>query len=341
MSKQKSESKILTIIVPTYNMELYLDKCLASLIPQNEERDVEVIVVNDGSTDSSLSIAHKYKEEYPDIFIVIDKENGNYGSCINTALPLARGKYVKILDADDYFDNEKFHLYIEFLRNVDVDIIVNDFLIVNSSGIVTHREVFNLETPFSIDDLQNVDMWMHAVAYKTDNLRSINYSQSEGISYTDQEWVFTPMINVKTGARFPYFLYMYLNGREGQTISNSSYKKNLWMEIQGLRKMIIVYETIKDDVNKAVRKYLIHRIMSRTKFIYMTALVTTFTPRSENLKRLSVLDDYYKDFSPELYMLSNDITFDIKPMYNIHFIQCWRKHKNAYSLPLIIKRLFV
>ena len=93
--------KLLTIIVPTYNMEAYLDKCLTSLIvgESGEEQMcmLEVLVINDGSTDDSSAIAHRYEERYPQTFKVIDKENGNYGSCINVALSVATGKYIKIL----------------------------------------------------------------------------------------------------------------------------------------------------------------------------------------------------------------------------------------------------
>lgn len=95
--------KILTIIIPTYNMEKYLRHCLDSLIVPNMDK-VEVLMINDGSKDSSSAIGHEYQNRYPKTFRVIDKENGNYGSCINRGLKEATGKYVKVLDADDSFD---------------------------------------------------------------------------------------------------------------------------------------------------------------------------------------------------------------------------------------------
>lgn len=84
-------------------MEKYLNKCLDSLLIKTGLEYLEVIVVNDGSSDSSLSIAQAYQQKYPDVFVIIDKTNGNYGSCINAGLPVAKGKYIKILDADDSF----------------------------------------------------------------------------------------------------------------------------------------------------------------------------------------------------------------------------------------------
>lgn len=84
---------------------------------------LEVLVVNDGSKDNSSAIAHEYQDKYPDTFRVIDKENGNYGSCVNRGLKEATGKYIKILDADDWFDNEQFSLFVEKLKKYDCDLI--------------------------------------------------------------------------------------------------------------------------------------------------------------------------------------------------------------------------
>lgn len=88
--------KLITIVIPTYNMEKYLDKCLTSLIVPDEYMELlEVLVVNDGSKDNSSAIAHRYEDKYPQTFRVIDKENGNYGSYVNRGLKEAAGKYIK------------------------------------------------------------------------------------------------------------------------------------------------------------------------------------------------------------------------------------------------------
>ena len=79
--------KILSIIVPTYNMEKYLQNCLDSLLlSEKQMQDYEVWIINDGSKDRSSEIAHSYELRYPDTFRVVDKNNGNYGSCINCGL---------------------------------------------------------------------------------------------------------------------------------------------------------------------------------------------------------------------------------------------------------------
>ena len=108
--------KILTICVPTYNMEALLPRCLDSFIIEEEFMNrLEIIVVNDGSKDRSSEIAHQYEAKYPNSFIVIDKPNGNYGSCVNAALKIARGKYFRICDADDYYISKNLSDYISLL----------------------------------------------------------------------------------------------------------------------------------------------------------------------------------------------------------------------------------
>ena len=117
--------KLLTIVIPTYNMQDYLHRCLDSLVLEDEQlmSQLEVLVINDGSKDNSSTIAHDYENKYPATFRVIDKENGNYGSCINKGLEIATGKYVKVLDADDSFDTSNFEDYLRFLNSVEVDIL--------------------------------------------------------------------------------------------------------------------------------------------------------------------------------------------------------------------------
>ena len=119
--------KILSIIIPTYNMESLLTQCLNSLMVSKNLDMLEVLVINDGSTDKSSQIAHQYEVEYPNSFRVIDKANGNYGSCINAALPLVKGKYVRILDADDSYNTENLNQFIDFLSDIDVDLVLSDF----------------------------------------------------------------------------------------------------------------------------------------------------------------------------------------------------------------------
>lgn len=96
--------KVLTVIVPVYNMEKYIRQCLESLVIGEALDRIEVLVVLDGSKDGSAEIAYEFVEQYPDTFRIIYKANGGHGSAINTGLMMASGEYVKILDSDDWVE---------------------------------------------------------------------------------------------------------------------------------------------------------------------------------------------------------------------------------------------
>lgn len=96
--------KVLTVIVPVYNMEKYIRQCLESLVIGEVLDRIEVLVVLDGSKDGSAEIAYEFVEQYPDTFRIIYKANGGHGSAINTGLMMASGEYVKILDSDDWVE---------------------------------------------------------------------------------------------------------------------------------------------------------------------------------------------------------------------------------------------
>ena len=209
-------NKLLSVVIPTYNMEAYLNRCLNSLIVPNELLElIEVLVINDGSKDDSSAIAHEYETKYPNTFRVIDKENGNYGSCINRGLKEATGKYIKVLDADDWFDTSALSGLLYELQNYDVDMVLTPFNIVNAETMIktlayspntNAGEIRNIQQ----DSYNEIGVYMmHGVIYKLSLLRSIGYKQTEGISYTDTEWVYLPLYEVDTYVYLNYCLYQY------------------------------------------------------------------------------------------------------------------------------------
>lgn len=111
--------KLLTIVVPSYNASKYLDFNLQSFLRPSELEKLEVIVVDDGSTDDTARIADAYHEKYPDTIKVIHKENGGHGSGINAGLRAATGKYFKVVDADDWVDHEALEKLLDYIASFD------------------------------------------------------------------------------------------------------------------------------------------------------------------------------------------------------------------------------
>ena len=120
--------KILTISIAAYNVENFITKTLDSFICDEKMMKLfEVIIVNDGSKDNTNLISKRYADKYPDTFILLDKENGGYGSTINSSLAIARGKYYKLVDGDDWVDNAQFAEFVIRLENESADIVLTKY----------------------------------------------------------------------------------------------------------------------------------------------------------------------------------------------------------------------
>ena len=228
------QQKLLTIIVPSYNMEAYLAQNLDSLLIGGETQAcLEVIVVNDGSTDRTAEIATAYVRRFPEIFRLLDKPNGHYGSCVNAGLAVARGTYVRVLDADDSMDNAIFARYVQWLAEEDarggsVDLVISDWVTVDMNGTPFERRHYGLpEGRISIVDVGRTDLFVGGVAYRTAVLRKMAYRQTEGCAYTDLEWVNLPLAFVQTALYFPHPVMRYRIGRAGQSVEPETYLRGV------------------------------------------------------------------------------------------------------------------
>lgn len=322
-------TKVLSIIIPMYNMENYIGKCLQSLldIPTEFLESIDIIVVNDGSKDQSLRIATSYQKKYPEVIRVIDKENGNYGSCINAGLAKALGTYVKVLDSDDYFSSVGLSAILEKISSIPVmDMIITDFDIINANDEITNHVSFHLkkEKCLLFNDIWKKisDIQMHAIIYRTELFKEINYHQTEGISYTDQEWCYYPMVKIQTVYYVNNVLYKYLLGREGQTMSENVLKKKISnLEIVA-NKMLKHFSLL--DKNKLSReRYLLlrKRILVRYKDIYRLYLIG-FKKEEFDAKAFDELDSFVKQ-NKDIYSLLG-LTSVYKKVMPIPYVLLYR-----------------
>ena len=326
--------KILTVIIPTYNMEKYLRKCLESLIIEDADllSTLEVLVVNDGSKDSSSLIAHEFQNRYPNVFRVVDKENGNYGSCVNRGLEEATGKYIKVLDADDTFDTENFSHFLSFLGKNDVDCVMSDMIQVDGLGMCKKLCRYNLPEAriLTLEELgdEAYHLYMHCVCYKTERLRALDYHQTEGISYTDQEWICLPMAVSRSVVYFPKVIYRYLVGRDGQTIDLAVWERNFWMEIEGT-KVMMKYRDASHGMLEPNQNFIDLRIKTRMRTIYATYLMKFSSLSNEDLVR--DIDRRLLSYDSKMY---NELSAFL-PMKRIPIpiIKLWR-NKHLGWIPL-------
>lgn len=336
--------KILSIIVPSYNMEAYLPKCLSSLIIDDKEllQKLDVIIVNDGSKDRTSEIAHEFEARNHGVYRVIDKENGHYGSCINVGLATAKGVYVKVLDADDWFNTVNFCGYMHLLDSeVDkglngADLIVNDFEFVDAANcsVKSYNWINDASTVADFDYQNGHDLWMHAVAYRVDKVCGIGYRQLTGITHTDIQWLQMPMRTVKRIAYFPKTVYEYLYLREGNTSTPDEFYRTYAVQEKILRHMIEEYEALTVPVDETVNTYLRNHLIYRARRAYYVHLMD----RNPLLKDDSLveLDSFLKDKARWIYDATDNGQFSLKISWR--YVHAWRK-KQRYSFWQKMERL--
>ena len=133
--------KYISFAIPSYNSQEYMSHAIESILVGGE--DVEIIIVNDGSSDDTSKIAHEYEEKYPTIIKAVDKENGGHGDAVNSGLTHATGKYFKVVDGDDWVDTKALEHLLEIMEQSNSDMIATGFVIVCQD--VDQKEVIHVE----------------------------------------------------------------------------------------------------------------------------------------------------------------------------------------------------
>lgn len=220
----KIVNKLLTVGVPSYNVEKYLGKCLDSLIDDR----IEVLVINDGSTDGTEKIAKDYQARYPGIFRVISKPNGGWGSGVNLAICEAKGTFFKNLDSDDCFDEAGLQALLHNMEEHPADVMISPAInCLEGSGKRTPLQFPNgcvfdevIDAEKLCSDIDFV-FRMHTLAFRTELLQSRDIRVSE-CYYADLELCFLPFLYAKTAFVQKDPVYLYRVGREGQSMSLGS-----------------------------------------------------------------------------------------------------------------------
>lgn len=260
--------KLVTIIVPMYNIEQYITKCIESFkqVDKKYYADFEVIVVNDGSTDNSLQVVEELITNSHLNIRVVDKENGGHGSTINVGIKEAKGKFFKVIDGDDWIDVQSFETFLENLSKIDVDMIITNY---------TEQHIYNQtkkEITFS-DKLEQDRVYhgipfrripMHAVTFKTAILKENNIQISEKIFYVDMEYTLLPLGYVNSYIYFNLNIYQYFLGRPDQSMNlnimrqKSNHHDRVTKRILEYYKFIHLNDQLEPVVKVAVN-YLINK----------------------------------------------------------------------------------
>mgnify|MGYP002968197359 CR=1 FL=1 len=306
--EEKRRMKYISFAIPCYNSQDYMAHAIETILPGGE--DVEIIIVNDGSKDRTSEIAHDYMEKYPTIVKVVDKENGGHGDAVNSGLAHATGKYFKVVDSDDWVDEDALHKILEVLRHMEEDAMELDMLIANyvyekfgtaHKKVIHYRNVLPQDEIFRWDDMGHfhLDQYilMHSVIYRTDMLKLIQLHLPKHTFYVDNIYVYYPLPHVRKIYYMDVDFYRYFIGREDQSVNEKVMIKRIDQQIRVNKLMVDAY--LKANVsNRRLRAYMFSYLDIITT---VSSIMLVRAATQECLDKKQELQDYIKDQNMGLY----------------------------------------
>ncbi|MCM1046965.1 MAG: glycosyltransferase [Clostridiales bacterium] len=300
--------KLLSIVIPSYNSEAYMRKSIESLLIGGDE--VEIIIVDDGSTDNTGKIADEYAKEYPSIIKAIHQENGGHGAAVNTGLNAATGLFFKVVDSDDWVKESAYLKILEKLEELSgtdtaLDMLISNFVYEKEGEkkkkVMRYHFALPQDRIFTWKDIKHFRkgqyMLMHSVIYRTKLLRECGLKLPEHTFYVDNLFVFEPLPSVRNMYYLDVNFYRYYIGREDQSVNEK-------VMISRIDQQICVNKLMLDFLiqKKAeIRKQRKMRIYMENYLEIITVISSIMLIRSgteENLEKKKELWEYIrqKDF---------------------------------------------
>ena len=293
--------KYLSIAIPSYNSEAYMKHAIESLLKGGE--DVEILVVNDGSSDNTSKIAHEYETRYPSIVKVIDQENGGHGEAVNAGLRNASGKYFKVVDSDDWVNEEalrqilnKLHEFEE--QQEEIDMLISNYVYekegAKNKTVIHYRNVFPTNAIFTWDEIGRFHIGqyilMHSVIYRTEILRECGLELPKHTFYVDNIYVYYPLPKVKKMYYLDVNFYRYYIGREDQSVNEKVMIKRVDQQIFVTKTMIDMYR-LREIKNKKLCHYMLNYLAI---MMTVSSIILIRSKEDENLVKKNELWRYLK-----------------------------------------------
>lgn len=301
--------KTITFIIPSYNVERYLNTALQSFITEDEKvnQQIEVIVIDDGSADKTAEIAKTYVEHNPDIFRLIQKENGGHGSTINIGSNATNGKYFKVIDADDWVVTENLKEYITFLQNTDADAVLTPFHMIDiNTGKRTMQKMYITDYNRMYTANEMATNWkafdkcttFHGITYRTEFYNMYRHELPEKVFYEDQEYATIPLCMAKRVAVLDLYVYQYLLGNSEQSVAKSNQLKRIGHLETVIEHMLTYWNEKYSNSNFGVSYFL--RKMESIVFGYYANMCILNTKKREGRNRCKKLNKRITMECPEL-----------------------------------------
>ncbi len=300
--------KLLSVTIPSYNSQDYMEHCIESLLPGGE--DVEIIVVDDGSTDRTAEIADAYAEKSPTIVKAVHQENGGHGEAVNAGIRNATGLYFKVVDSDDWVDGEAYQRVLDTLRDLSggsaaLDMLISNFVyekegakrkkVMKYTGTLPEGKIFGWNEARHFRKGQYI--LMHSVIYRTQLLRECGLELPKHTFYVDNLFVYVPLPHVKNMFYLNVDFYRYFIGREDQSVNEKVMISRIDQQIK-VNKMMVEAVDLWKLPNRRLRKYMFNYLEIIT---VVSTIMLIRSGTKENLEKKRELWKYLKEYDLRLF----------------------------------------
>jgi glycosyltransferase involved in cell wall biosynthesis len=305
------QDKVLSIVVPSYNVEHYLAKGLSTYADPRLQDALEVLIVNDGSTDATAEIAQRFVDAWPSLFKLITKENGGHGSAVNTGLAHASGTYFRIIDGDDWAHTDNLVRLIETLRSTSADLVIDVKREVRADS--DDSKLFPLPDTIPLDgDLAFTDVCLraevessfmiHTISARTDFLKEHDLSLLEHTFYVDYEFIVKATCLAQTVRFLNLELCQYQVGSLTQSVNPDVYAERFDDHSRVVEELLRYASTLQvDETRKA---YVASRVHLLINTHYNIALIFD-KDRARGLQRARQFRAWLKEHYPSYCAATN------------------------------------
>lgn len=256
--------KTLSFIIPSYNCRSFLEKCISSMLHPELLEELDIIVVNDGSQDETPQIAEGFVKKYPNTVRLINQENKGHGGALDTGCAAAEGKYLKIIDADDWVETDNLPAFVAALKECNSDVVLTHHYTRDiSTGEVRHWKSYpqSFSTAYSLEQImeepQNFErsLTFHGITYRTDFYRRVGIRLSEKVFYEDHEFATFACCHAASVTPLDLFIYDYRIGDVQQSVSDANQLKRQSHMETVLSRFISEYQKLELPEDSGGRRY--------------------------------------------------------------------------------------
>ena len=307
---------LITFAVPCYNVAGYVDHCVETILAgtRGYHNRIEIILVDDGSTkDDTPQRIDSWQRELPAIIKTIHQPNGGHGDAVNTGLRNACGYYFKVVDADDWIDEQASQKVMECIAGfVDtaqadaVDLIITNYVYekvfegkrtpIRYKGVLPENLIVGWDVVGAFKPHQNI--LMHSVTYRTDVLRVSALVLPKHTFYVDNIFVYVPLPSVKTLYYLNVDFYHYFIGREGQSVNEKVMISRIDQQLRITRIMIEAFELDVEVTSLPLRNYMTNYLMM---MMTICSVFLELSGREDAEEQRDIIWTYLKEHNPGAY----------------------------------------